>query len=151
TDLHLLLAALDGLGLRDEPVVRRDARLALRLPGPGRHPYPLELALQRAPARLVDLLLLREALLLLLEPARVIALPRDARAPVERGDPAGDVVEEVAVVRHRDDGAVVVLQVPLQPRDRFRVEMVRGLVEQQQVGFPEQETAERDSTTLAAA
>ena len=90
---------------------------------------------ERAAARLVDLLLLREPLLLLLEPARVVALPRDAAAAVELEDPARDVVEEVAVVGHGDDGAVVLLQVPLEPRHGFRVEVVGGLVEQQQVGL----------------
>ncbi len=46
---------------------------------------------------------------LLLEPGRVVALPRDAVAAVEFEDPAGDVVEEVAVVGDRDDGARVLL------------------------------------------
>ena len=106
---------------------------------------------ERAAARLVDLLLLREPLLLLLEPARVVALPRDARAAVELEDPARDVVEEVAVVGHRDDGAVVLLQVPLEPRDRLGVEVVGRLVEQQQIGLAEQQAAQRDAAPLAAA
>src|SRR5262249_54903672 len=151
TDLHLLLAALDRLGLGDQPVVCGDTGLALRLSGPRRHAYPLELTLQGAAPRFVDLLLLREALLLLLEPARVVALPRNAGTAVEFEDPARDVVEEVAIVRHGDDGAVVVLQVPLQPRDRLGVEMVRGLVEQQQVRLAEQQPTERDPTPFAAA
>ena len=54
-DLHLLLALLRRLGFGDELVVRRDARLALGLAGAGREPHPLELALQRAAAGLVDL------------------------------------------------------------------------------------------------
>ena len=143
--------SLRRLGLGHELVVRGDARLALGLAGTRRQAHPLELALQRAAPRLVDLLLLREPLLLLFEPARVVAFPRDARAAVELEDPARDVVEEVAVVGHRDDGAVVVLQVPLEPRDRFRVEVVRGLVEQQQVGLAEQQAAQRDPAPLATA
>ena len=150
-DLDLVLALLGRLGLRDELVVRGDARLALGLAGARRQPHPFELALQRAAAGLVDLLLLREPLLLLFEPARVVAFPRDARAAVELEDPARDVVEEVAVVGHRDDGAVVVLQVPFEPRDRLRVEMVRRLVEQQQVGLAEQQAAQRDPAALATA
>src|SRR4029079_5317622 len=106
-----------------------DARLSLGLTRARRHSYPLELALQGAAPGLVDLFLLREALLLLLEPARVVAFPRDARAAVELDDPTRNVVEEVAVVRHRDDRAVVLLEVALQPGDRLRIEMVRGFVE----------------------
>ena len=80
------------------------------------------------------LLLLREALLLLLEPARVVALEGDAAAAVELEDPAGDVVEEVAIVGDGHDGALVLGEVALEPRDRLGVEVVGGLVEQQQVG-----------------
>jgi len=50
---------------------------------------------------------------------------------VEFEDPAGDLVEEIAVMRHRDDGAGIVLEEPLQPGDRFGVQMVGRLVEQQ--------------------
>ena len=50
---------------------------------------------------------------------------------------------------HRDDGAVVLLQVPLEPRDRLGVEVVRRLVEQQQVGLRQQQPAQRDPAALA--
>ena len=96
------------------------------------------------------LLLHREPLLLLLEPRGVVALERDAAAAVELEDPAGDVVEEVAVMRHRDDRALVVREEALEPRDRLRVEVVRRLVEQQEVGRREQQPAERDAAALAA-
>ena len=96
------------------------------------------------------LLLLREPLLLLLEPRRVVALPRDAGAAVELEDPAGDVVEEVAVVGDGDDRARVLLQEALEPRHRLGVEVVGGLVEQQQVGLLQQQPAERDAAPLAA-
>ena len=46
---------------------------------------------------------------------RVVALERDAPAAVELEDPAGDVVEEVPVVRDRDDGALVVGEEALEP------------------------------------
>ena len=150
-DLQLVLALLGRFGFGDELVVRVDARLALGLARTRREAHPFELAGERAPPRLVDLLLLREPLLLLLEPARVVALPRDAVAAVELEDPARDVVEEVAVVGHRDDGAVVLVQVTLEPRDRLGVEVVGRLVEQQQVGLPEQQPAQRDAPALAAA
>ena len=98
---------------------------------------------------LVALLLAGEALLLLLEPRRVVALERDAAAAVELEDPLGDVVEEVAVVGDGDDGAGVLLQEPLQPLDALGVEVVGRLVEQQQVGPAQQQAAQRDAATLA--
>ena len=127
-----------------------EAGLALRLAGLGCHPHPLELALQGALARLVALRLLLEAGLLLLQPRAVVALERDAPPTVELEDPAGDVVEEVAVVGDGDDRAVVLLQKLFEPVDRFGVEMVGRLVEEQQVGPREQQPAEGDAATLAA-
>src|SRR5690348_4501144 len=89
--------------LRRQLFVGGDAGLRLRLTGARRHPDPLELALQGLlPGR--RLLLFRgEPLLLLLEPRRIVAFPRDAFAPVQLENPAGDVVEEIAVVRDGDD------------------------------------------------
>ena len=96
------------------------------------------------------LLFLREPLLLLLQPGRVVAFPRNAGAAIELEDPAGDVVEEVAIVRDGDDGARVVLEEALEPGDRLGVEMVGRLVEQQQVRRLQQQAAERDAAPLAA-
>ena len=50
----------------------------------------------------------------------------------------------------RDDRAAVLVEEALQPFDRFRVEMVRGLVEEQQVRVLEQEPREGDPALLAA-
>ena len=83
------------------------ARLLLGLAALGVLAHPLELGGDRALARLLGLLLLRQARLLLLEPGRVVALVGDAAAAVELEDPAGDVVEEVAIVGDGDDGALV--------------------------------------------
>ena len=71
-------------------------------------------------------------------------------AAIELEDPAGDVVEEVAIVRDGDDGARVLLQEPLEPGDRLGVEMVGRLVEQEQIRRLQQQPAERDTTALAA-
>ena len=138
------------LVLREQLLVGGEARLRLRVARRRAHAHPLELALQRAAARGVLLLLDPEPRLLLLEPRRVVALERDALAAVELEDPAGDVVEEVAVVRDGDDGALVRLEEPLEPGHRLRVEVVRRLVEEQQVGRREQQAAERDAPALAA-
>ena len=71
-------------------------------------------------------------------------------AAVELEDPARDVVEEVAIVGDGDDGALVLLEVALEPADRLGVEVVGRLVEQQQVGRGQQQPAERDAAALAA-
>jgi hypothetical protein len=49
-----------------------------------------------------------------------------------------------------DDGALVFLQVVLQPRHGLGVEVVGGLVEQQDVGLLQQQPAERHAAPLAA-
>src|SRR5262249_17244842 len=144
----LRLAPCLGALLGEQRLVALDARLALRVPRARRHLDPLELALQRAPLRALGLLLELEAVLLLLEPARVIALPWDPRAAIELEDPAGDVVEEVAVMRDGDDRARVLGQVPLEPRDGLGVQMVRRLVEEQEVRLLEENSAERDAALL---
>ena len=127
-----------------------EARLALRLPGARRHANPFELALERPLPLGLGLLLLRQPLLLLLEPRRVVPFPGNAAAAIELENPAGDVVEEVAIVRDGDDRAGVVLQKPLEPGDRLRVEMVRRLVEQQEIGRLQQQPAQRHAAALAA-
>jgi hypothetical protein len=53
-------------------------------------------------------------------------------------------------VGHGDDRAGVLAQEVLEPVDRFGVQMVRRLVEQQQVGMLEQEPGERHAALLAA-
>ena len=71
-------------------------------------------------------------------------------AAIELEDPLGDVVEEVTVVRHRDDGAGILLQIALEPRDRLGIQMVGRLIEQQHVGLRQQQPAQRDAALLAA-
>ena len=80
-------------------------------------------------------LVLGQARLLGLQPARVVALVGDPPPAVELEDPAGDVVEEVAIVGDRDDRALVILKMALEPRHRLGVEVVGRLVQQQQVGL----------------
>ena len=89
-----------------------------------------------------------EAVLLGLEVGRVVALVGVGLAAVELEDPLGDVVEEVPVVGDGQDGAGVRRQVVLQPLHRLGVEVVGGLVEQQQVGLLEQQLAQRDAAAL---
>ncbi len=118
--LELDDAVAQALGHRDEDLLRlvallvsyertaprsAPARLALGLPRLRIGAHPLELLLHGLDARDFLLGLDLQALLLLLEPGAVVALPGDAVAAVELEDPLGGVVEEVAVVGHRHHGA----------------------------------------------
>ena len=55
-------------------------------------------------------------------------------AAVHLADPLGHVVEEVAVVRDGEHRALVLVEELLEPQDRLGIEVVGGLVEEQQVG-----------------
>ena len=69
-------------------------------------------------------------------------------------DPRADSVEKPAVVaddHHRDIGCLKITQMPGQPVDRFDVEVVGGLIQNQQVMIGKQQAHERDSATLATA
>src|SRR3954447_14584532 len=146
------LGALDLLRalFAQQLLVGIEAGLALRLARARRHADPFELALEGLLLARLGLLFLLEAVGFLLEPRRVIAFPRDPAPAIELEDPAGDVVEEIAVVSHGDDRALVVLEKALEPGDRLGVEMVGRLVEQQQVRRLQQQPAERDAAALAA-
>ena len=149
-DVDLDLVELHVLLLGEQLLVRAEPRLRLRVAGlRARRTHSSSRASVRWRAELCLLLDLQPRLLLL-EPAGVVALVGDAAAAVELEDPAGDVVEEVPVVRHRDDRALVVGEEALEPEHRLGVEVVRRLVEQQQVGRGEEQPAERDPAALAA-
>ena len=138
------------VGGRDQIVIGLDARLGLRLPGLRAGRDPLALAGERLGAGVVLAAFLAHALGLGLEIGGVVALVGDAAAAIELEDPAGDVVEEVAVVGDDHHGAGILAQVLFQPRRRLGVEMVGRLVEQQQVGLAQQQLAERHAAALAA-
>ena len=139
--------ALGALG--QHLLVALDAGLVLRLPRARRGADPFLLGGERPAPRAFLLLLLLQPLPLLREPRRVVAFERVAAAALDLEDPVRHVVEEVAVVRHDHHGARVVVQRLLEPRDRFRVEVVGRFVEQQDTGLLEQQTAERDPAPLA--
>ena len=150
SDVDLRRLDLLGALLAQQLLVGVEPRLPFGLARARRHADPFELALERSLPFRLGLFLLRESVLLLFEPRRIVAFPGDAAAAIELENPAGDVVEEVAIVGDGDDRARIVLEKPLQPRDRFGVEMVRRLVEQQQIGRLQQQAAQRDAAALAA-
>src|SRR6185503_9718357 len=93
----LVLQNLFGGLLRGHLLVLLNARLVLRLPRARRQPHPLELSLEGALPRRLRLLFLLQSRPLLLEPRGVVALVRNAVAAIELQNPAGHVVEEVAI------------------------------------------------------
>ncbi len=147
-DLRRLRRLLSAL--RDQILIGRQPGLALGLARPRALAHPFELAFEGAAARRLLPAFLLETLLLLVEPARVIALVGDTAAAVELEDPPGHLVEEIAVVGHGHDGPGVVFQETLQPGDQFGVEMVGRLVEQQQIGPLQEKPAQCHPAPLAA-
>ena len=145
-DLHFVEA--DVLLFCDESLVVGKTRLLLGLASLRVLADPLELGADDALASGVLALLHLQSLLLLHEPVGVVALVGDATTAVELEDPASDVVEEVAIVGYGHDCALVLGQVALEPADRLSVEMVGGLIEQQQVGLAQQQAGERDAALL---
>jgi len=146
---------LRGLGLLlarlfQQILIALVARLGLGLARFRRGRDPLLLAGERLLVRSILAALLLEALLLLHQPGRIIALVGNALGAVEFENPAGDVVEEVAIVGDDQDRAGIVAQMAFQPGHRFGVEMVGRFVQQQQFGLVEQQLAERDAAPLAA-
>ncbi len=67
---------------------------------------------------------------------------------VDLADPLRDVIEEVPVVRDGQHGARVRREELLEPQHRLGVEVVGGLVEEQQVGLAQQQLAQRDTAAL---
>ncbi len=146
-DLDRLLALLRLL--REQFLVGGQPRLGLGLTGARRSAHPFQLAGQGALARGLGLFFRLQPLAFLFQPRGIVALPGDAFAPVELEDPARDIVEEVAVVGDGHDGAGVFLQVMLEPCHALGVEVVGGLVEQEQVGALEQDLAQGHAPAFA--
>ena len=149
-DVDLDLVESHILLVGEELFVGAESRLRLGVARPRAHPHPFELAGEGAAACRFLLLLHGQTSLFLLEPGRVVPLEGNAAAAVELEDPAGDIVEEIAVVGDRDHGAFVVSEETLEPVNRLRVEVVGRLVQEEQVGRGEQQAAERNASAFAA-
>ena len=85
--------------------------------------------------------LLFEPLLLLNEPRRIVALVGNAAAAIELENPAGDVIEEIAVVGDDQNRAGIVAQMALEPGHRLGIEMVGRLVEEKEIRLRQQKLA----------
>ena len=145
-DFELFFALL--LVLVEQTVVARQTSLALGVTSLGSHTHPFKLALKRLAALACLLLFLSHALCLLVEPRRVVTLPWNTLTTVKFKNPAGHMVEEVAVVSDRNHRAGILLKVLLEPVDRLSVEVVGRLVEEEDIGLLEQEAAKSHAATL---
>ena len=110
----------------------------LGLGGAGRRlaAQPLHLAPHLVGQRLLVGGLVAQDLVALLEEVAVAPLRLEEPARVgaaELEHARGDVLQEVAVVAHDDVGQGLALQQALEPEDAFEVEVVRGLVHEQDV------------------
>ncbi len=147
--LDLLEVELAGaLGLGGHLLVAGQTGLGLGLASLGRGAHPLELLLEALGELGVLLALDLEALLLGLQVGGVVALVGVEVAAVDLGDPLGDVVKEVAVVGDGDDGALVAGQVLLEPEHGLGVEVVGGLVQEEEVGGLQEQLAQGDAAAL---
>ena len=103
---------------------------------------------------LVELLLqhglVRQPLVLLAQERGVVARPRREAPAVDLDDAGGEALEEGAIVRDEHHGARIVGEEVLQPGDCVDVEMVRRLVEQQDVRLRHQRPREQDPPAPAA-
>ncbi len=149
-NLQALGEALGRLGLRGQGGVGGQAGLTLGLARPGGQADPGQLARQGGLARRGVPLLGGQARGLVLEPRRVVALEGVPRPPVQLEDPPGHVVQEVAVVGDGHDRPGVLLERPLEPGHRLGVQVVGGLVEQEQVRSGQQQAAQGHAAALPA-
>ena len=81
---------------------------------------------------------------------RIRAAVLDDPVPVQMQDPRDRGVEERDVVAHDEERPSVPRQEPHQPTLRVGVEVVRRLVQQEEVGAAEQDPRKLEPTTLAA-
>ncbi len=149
------LDAVPGRRLRrDERGGRLDPELRLGGPGLGAALQPGELLAGQVAAAALGGFLAALAFGLREHVGGVAALGGAHLAPVDLPGPLAHQVEQPAVVADHDDRAVPALgsvaQVAAEPVDRLDVEVVGGLVEQQDVGLGHQQGGQRDPPPLAA-
>src|SRR5262245_6955374 len=91
-----------------------------------------------------------EALAALALETRVAAAIEGKLAGIEMQDPVDRIVEQIAIVTHDDQRARITRKVRLKPQRPFKIEVIGGLVEQQQIGLREKHGRERDTHAPSA-
>ncbi len=114
-----------------------DAGLRLGCACFGAAPQPLNLRANAVLERFLPLRLSVQVFVLLLKEGAVVALHAQQAVrvgPVQFSHVGGDVLQEVPIVTDNHTAEGSVLEQLLEPNDARQVEMVGGLVEQQQIG-----------------
>ena len=89
-----------------------------------------------------------QALFTMFEEVGIVALISVDRLFIKFEDDGADAVEEVAVVRHHQEGDVGARQIVLEPLYHLKVEVVRWLVEDEEVGLHDKRIGEGDTLQL---
>ena len=131
-------------------MVALDARLGLRRARWRTAPHPLGLAAQQVLARGLRVALRHEPRRALLEVIAVAALVRDETAAIELDDAIDDPIEEVTVVGHEHQRRRRLEEPILEPIGDKRIEVVRRLVEEEQLRTRQQQARERHPSPLTA-
>ena len=116
----------------------------------GSHSNPLQLSLKCLTALAGLLFFHSHTRGFLLEPRRVISFPGNSFTAIKFQNPTSHIVEEVAVVGNGDYSSGILLKVMLKPFHRFGIEVVGGLIEQQNVGLAKQQTAQSHTATFTS-
>ena len=100
---------------------------------------------------LVELTLLREPSFFTLNEERLVtAVVGDGGAALEVQYMIGHDGEKGAIVADTDHGPIGLAQILLEPRRRFEIEVIRGLVEQQDFGGRGELSGQRDTSAFTA-
>ena len=91
-----------------------------------------------------------ERRLLSFEERVVVARPVEQLPPVDLDDPRGQPAQQHAVVRDEQQRLAHPEQIALQPGDRVDVQMVRRLIQQEQIGFAHQRRRQQHPPLLTA-
>ena len=147
-EVELALGRRRGVGLDLMETIEPRAGLAGL--GLGASPDPLDLAPEKHLALVLGEFLGRELLGSCGEVFGVVALVTFEDAVAKLDDPVGDLVKEMAVVGDDEERAGVVAEVVHEPPDAVGVEVVGGLVEDEDVGAGDDGACEGDAALLAA-
>ena len=113
-------------------------------------PHPVELLAVEVRVALASGVRLVEPLLSLFQIEAVIALVGIGRAVVELDDIGAYAVQKVAVVRDHQQAHPRAGKIVFEPSGRFEVEVVRRLVQDQQLRLADQRARERHALDLSA-
>src|SRR5690606_28041665 len=104
--------------------------------------HPLQFFLDGALTSTFRRLFLLQAVVFLLQPGAVVALPGNTVATVQFQNPLGGVVQKVTVVSDCYYSAGELAQEHFQPIHTFRVQVVGGLIQQQHIRLGQQQLAQ---------